>query len=226
MSSYSLIGVTEGADPTINLKWTDWVASGKPAILITKMPGLLYPLLKADDNIIVHCTITGMGGSAIEPGIGGLDGSLKAYHRLCGLLGPDRVVLRIDPIIPGLAPIVGLQELAQEAEGRVRISFMDLYPHVKQRFAQAGIRLEWDSFHAPLAIRKSIWEALGKPEVCAEPGLPFTSCIGVRDCLVLDVEPAEGAKGQRALCSCLANKTEICGRWPPCSYKCLYCYWK
>jgi hypothetical protein len=35
------IGITEGADPTVNLKWQEWVNDGKPAILITKRPDLL-----------------------------------------------------------------------------------------------------------------------------------------------------------------------------------------
>ncbi|MFA5299875.1 MAG: hypothetical protein WC389_16950 [Lutibacter sp.] len=36
MRQNNAIGITEGCDPTINLKWIDWVRSGKPAILITK----------------------------------------------------------------------------------------------------------------------------------------------------------------------------------------------
>lgn len=219
------IGVTERADPTASLGWRAWVAEGKPAILITKMPRLLLPLLHSNDNIIVHCTITGLGGTAIEPKIDSTNISLVAYHMLCRLLTPQRVVLRIDPIMNTTEDCTReLIALEHEAEGRVRISFMDAYPHVRRRFEAAQISLGQASFHQPLEVRQYIWESLGKPEVCAEPGLPSTPCVGVRDCRVLGVKSSMQLKGQRRECSCLANKFELCT--PPCIYDCLYCYWK
>jgi hypothetical protein len=57
----NLIGITERADPTVNFKWKPWVTAGRPAILITKMPRLLIPHLTGKENIIIHCTITGLG---------------------------------------------------------------------------------------------------------------------------------------------------------------------
>lgn len=224
-SKTNLIGITERADPTVNLKWTKWVKRGKPAILITKNPGLLLSALSKTDNIIVHCTITLMGGSELEPRIPRPEVSVKAYHTLCNLLGSNRVVLRIDPII-AVETLGALKELAFEAEGRVRISFLDLYPHVKVRLEQAGIEVPRKTFHLPVLERIDVWRELGKPEVCAEPGLPSTPCVSSKDCEVLGVKPSKQLKDQRKECSCLANKIELCN-WPPkCTYGCLYCYWK
>lgn len=177
-------------------------------------------------NIIVHCTITSLGGSPVEPNIDPPERSLKHYHKFCKLLGPERVVLRIDPILSWNYSDEALLDLIDEAEGRVRISFMDLYPHVAQRFARHSVPLDQSSFHHPLEARLRVWETLGQPEVCAEPGLPNTPCVGKADCEILGVEPSPYLKGQRRLCGCLANKVELC-TWPPkCTYGCLYCYWK
>jgi len=221
----NLIGVTERADPTVNLKWQLWVEEGKPAILITKNPKLLLPMLNQKDNVIVHCTITLMGGSLLEPNIPGPLESTSYYHSLCSFLGKERVVLRIDPIVDGTT-ILALKDLVAEAEGRVRISFLDLYPHSKSRMEKAGLKVARTSFHLSYTERVNVWRQLGKPEVCAEPGLFSSPCVGEIDCEVLGVEPGNKLKGQRSTCYCLANKIELCN-WPPkCTYGCLYCYWK
>lgn len=219
------IGITERADPTVNTKWQPWVYKGKPAILITKMPRILLPLLTGKENIIIHCTITGLGGTLIEPNIDPTDTSLGYYHKFCNTFGKDRVILRIDPIVHWKDFTYELKRIASEAEGRLRISFVDQYPHVSMRFLDAGSIPPQHTFHKPLGERLMIWEELGKPEVCAEPGLPSTPCVSEIDCKILGVKPSRSLKGQRLECKCLANKFELC-TWPPkCSYRCLYCYW-
>jgi hypothetical protein len=184
MLNKNQIGVTEKADPTVNLKWIEWVKGGKPAILITKAPKMLSYLINKSDNIIVHCTITGLGGGKIEPYGVPFKESLKSYHELCNLLTPQRVVIRIDPIVYWERDKTILKSIASEAEGRVRISFVDLYPHVLNRFTSNHVELPpYTSFHMPLDVRKDTWKELGYPEVCGEPGLtptiPCVSEIGV-----------------------------------------------
>lgn len=228
MTDY-LIGITEKADPSCNDSWKPWVESGKPAILITKRPRLLLQYLhdnKSKVNVIVHCSITGLGGTDIEPNIEIYQDNLHYYDLMCGILGNNRVVLRIDPIIPEFLITYVYQQIVKRAKGRVRISFLDVYPHVFARFTRKGIKIPWSGFHAPISMRTQIWEDLGRPEVCAEPDLPVTACVSDIDCKILGVEPRLNYKGQRPLCHCLANKTEIITTPPKCSYKCLYCYWK
>lgn len=222
------IGITEACDPTINFKWIDWVRNGKPAILITKMPRLLLPMLQKSDNIIVHCTITTFGCSIVEPNVDFTKDSLVAYHQLCKLLTPERVVLRIDPIIYWYwdSRKIYYKQLIDEAEGRIRISFLDLYSHVLNRFHQHHIKLICETFHLPLDIRQEIWEYLGQPEICCEPNMPSVPCVSEKDCDILDVDPNPKLKSQRPLCGCLGNKVELCTRPPKCTYGCLYCYWK
>ena len=222
-----LIGITERVDPTINLKWVSWVQAGKPAILITKMPRLLLPLLNGEENIIVHCTITTLGGGSVEPKIDPWYTSLEYYHHFCELLGSERVVLRIDPIVyRDYWREDTLKLLIKETEGRARISFLDMYLHVEERFKDANLPLPQSSFHKSLDERLKTWEELGQPEVCGEPGIPSTPCVSLLDCEILGVKPSSTLKGQRSDCGCLANKIELCA-WPPkCTYGCLYCYWR
>ena len=220
----NLIGITEGADPTINLNWMPWVYDDKPAILITKRPDLLLPMLTGKENVIIHCTITGWGGTKVEPNILNWSTEIEYYHRLCTLFGTERVVLRIDPILPDYN-LALLQAIREHTEGRLRISFLDAYPHVRTRFSNAGVILEQSSFHQPLELRRFIWEELGEPEVCGEPDMPSTPCVSANDCLILGVEPSLTEKQQRLVCHCLDSKRELCNKHG-CAYHCLYCYWR
>ena len=67
----NLIGITERGDAALDMSWENWVfVQRRPAILISKNPMKLYDeVSKLSDsynfqpNIIVHCTITGLGGT-------------------------------------------------------------------------------------------------------------------------------------------------------------------
>jgi hypothetical protein len=229
----NLIGITEGADPTVNFKWKEWVNDGKPAILITKMPRLFNEHLNGTENVIIHCTITGLGGSNIEPNIDNTDVSIKYYRELCDKFGADRVVLRVDPIMPELQMInltdvpylVNIRSIIKKSRGRTRISFLDLYSHVRGNLLSHGYKLK-QTFHYELQSRFDLWHSFGEPEICGEPDMPSTPCVSAMDCEILGVEPILRDKGQRLYCHCLANKMEICRPPPKCTYGCLYCYWR
>jgi hypothetical protein len=226
------IGITERGDPSLDLGWMPWVQEGKPAILITKNPGKLLaiflknPAESKQYNIIIHATITGMGGSLIEPNVPPRQESLIAYKKLIDFFVPERVVLRIDPIIPTESGIeLAKHVIVEKDDTRVRISFIDLYPHVQKRFKDLGIILPWNTFHAPLDVRKTVWEELGSPEICGEPGFECTGCVSELDCRILNVDPLDFNKGQRKYCACLANKKELLTQKKRCPNLCTYCYW-
>lgn len=220
----NLIGITEGADPTINLRWQKWVKT-KPAILITKRPDKIISMLSGEENIIIHCTITGLGGTLYEPDIPLYPIEIESYHELCKIFGKDRIVLRIDPIISP-SYLDRVKSIKEEAEGRVRISFLDLYPHIERRLKDRNIEILQDNFHQELKQRVTIWEELGKPEICGEPGMEVTPCVSEKDCEILNIKPSNKGGFQRSYCACLGNKYELCNPPPKCSYGCLYCYWK
>jgi DNA repair photolyase len=229
------IGITERGDAALDLGWLSWVRSGKPAILITKNPDQLlkelldYPREAKKFNIIIHATITGFGGSILEPNVPNQWISITAYQHLIDFYSSDRVVLRIDPIIPieeGLRIAQGVYEQRdRDPQGRVRISFLDLYPHVKKRFEKVGIIPPWKTFHAPLELRKKAYEELGRPEICGEPDFKCTGCVSEKDCSILKVKPQKDFKGQRKFCACLMNKKELLSSKGQCGHCCVYCYW-
>jgi hypothetical protein len=234
------IGITERGDAALDLSWKKWVQEDKkPAVLITKDPRTLFLHLEGRDNVIVHCTITGNGGTVLEPNVRPYTSALTGLHLIEGLLGIERVVLRIDPIIPygkylgRAASVAETAAIAYQKDLRTRISFMDNYNHVKERWANAALApLPYD-FHAciidrmnaELRIRNAL-KPLPQPEVCGEPGFKCTGCISKLDCEILGVEPSKGTSQQRKACACLSLKHELLKSKGRCAHQCLYCYWK
>ena len=229
------IGITERGDAALDwADWWPWVSEGQPAILISKNPQMLAERLDTSKiqtpNVIVHATITGYGGTPLEPNVPSVTSALEGFAELNKLLGKDRVVLRIDPVIPTVEGTKIAVEILQRAgkDNRVRVSFIDMYSHVRERLSIAGIdlHLTWNLFHAPLGLRFEAWNKLGRPEVCGEPGFKCTGCVSGSDCKILGVEPIEFKSGQRPDCTCLAMKAELLHRKAPCSHACCYCYWR
>jgi DNA repair photolyase len=228
------IGVTERGDGAlIERKWRTALADGKVdgVIVITKAPQELK--LPLPDKVIIHCTITGLGSSVIEPNVAEPPITLAAYRRLITEYGSERVVLRIDPIICQQPYIEQALKVAKHAEGRVRISFLDAYPHVRTRFAEASLSLNQPEFHADLDTRKIIFGMLKKRikdiEVCSEPGLVCSGCVSARDldAMGLNSENLSSVKGlQRRYCCCAAEKVELGHSRSQCKHGCLYCYWR
>jgi len=240
MKALNKIGITERGDAALNTEWLPWVRAGKPAILITKDPQLLYHHLEEfgawNPNVIVHCTITGFGGTILEPNVPPYQASLNAYEKMVTRYGADRVVLRIDPVIPTPKGIDVAMKVLVRAYTIVRISFIDNYDHVKQRMLTAGVPLPWNSLHAPIEIRINAWQELQKLEqarsdrtgieICGEPDFECTGCVSDKDCKVLDVTTKTQPTGkQRPACACLALKHELLSNRTRCPHKCLYCYW-
>jgi DNA repair photolyase len=202
------------------------VGDGLPAILISKNPEMLAGHLarQGRSNVIVHATITGLGGSSLEPNVPPPTAALRGFAALVSALGPDRVVLRVDPVIPNTAGVVLALGVIRHAQRlapatRVRVSFLDLYPHVRRRLALADVAIpggDWSGFHAPLEHRRHAWDVLGRPEVCGEPGFECAGCLSERDCTILGVKSIEWKGRQRAACGCLAQKVELLNRRGPC----------
>jgi DNA repair photolyase len=219
-------GITERGDAALDQSWRYWEG---PKILITKAP---QSLGKIPANAIVHCTITGYGGSVLEPGVAKPEITLAAYDELVAKYGGERIVLRIDPIIPTVKGMEQAEAIIRHAQGRVRISFLDLYPHVKERFIKAGLPLPQSSFHADLGIRRFIaYGALQYRhediEICGEPEMECTGCVSERDVKALGLDcKLSGKCGQRQACKCAAEKHELLTRRGQCKHGCLYCYWR
>jgi hypothetical protein len=155
--------------------------------------------------------------------------SKKLFEQLVSAMGAERVVLRIDPIIPTIEGVQKAMVVYKELAGktRVRISFMDNYPHVKRRWVSAGLPPLKYNFHAPLSQRIEIAEMFKGAEICGEPNMACSGCVSQMDLDVLGVRSQCHLLGsQRLECKCLAVKKELLQHRGQCPSGCLYCYWK
>lgn len=244
------IGFTEGGDPSFDFSWVKALESDPTldgAIVITKRlnKNMFKPLLKHKDRIILHLSVTGYAGTALEPNTPDFLSIYQTYLDLLELGFPrDHAVLRIDPIIPTR---IGLKRankvLTQFAPlfSRVRVSLIDMYPEAKRRFKNAGLMLPYGKDFQPTeamvhAANQMIAEWKEKyPEIsfesCAEASLTETEqvgCLSTKDYGILHLaEPETLSRGrQRATCLCLNTKKELLGGKTRCPNGCLYCYWK
>ena len=242
MDRSQMIGITESSEVSFNLDVFDRLYDGN--IIITKRltNKLIDKLVEYKDKIILHFTVTGFGGSVLEPFVPTLEISRKKFGQLLDKGFPiDHCVLRIDPCIPtekGLETMVRVVETFSDTGiKRVRFSVLDMYDHVKKRFNESGIELPYETFHAPLEDRKKMYDVLCElgeeygfaVEVCAEPGIESVSCLSQKDIDILgltDKIKLVGNKGQRSNCGCPSNKTSLFKTKPErCLQKCLYCFW-
>ena len=239
------IGITESGEIAFNLEAFDRLYDGN--IIITKRltNAVNEKLVEHQDKIILHLTVTGMGGSRIEPFVPKAE---ETYKKLVELLENgfpiSHVVLRVDPIVPtekGIETALGvITAFSGLGIKRLRFSFLDNYKHVKKRFKEEGIaELYGGEFHAPLELRQEYAKKIEEVahdggfetvEACGEPGIESVSCLSQRDVDILgltDKITLEGSAEQREGCGCPANKSELLRIRPhQCENKCLYCYWR
>lgn len=245
------IGATETYDPCFDLSWVNNLQEAN--IIITKnlTNEVIKTLVENKDKCILHATITGWGGTPIEPNVPNANKMFSALCRLIELGFPaNQIVVRIDPIIPteyGLRILDKVLSCIPSDITRVRVSIIDMYYHVVARWNQ--LRLSDPRFCMPsssftcdhhqmdlVAKVCSKWKFRFTFETCAEPYLTNTfpsifdkvGCVSRKDLDILGVIiPLEGPSRQRKTCLCPSNKVQIIKRKPGrCPHGCIYCYWK
>lgn len=249
------IGITERGDAGIYFNWIPKLKQNtvNGAVLITKQLSTEFNECVMDlynsgfTQIIVHCTCTGWGGSILEPNVPTYPAQLEQLLQLIASGFPkEQCVLRIDPIFPTKNGIKRVTEVLDTAfdlhllpDMRVRISVLDEYKHVKDRFRTLGYNAIYgDSFYAPEHMVKDLITTLDQYdlqfECCAEPYLVnenqfiHTGCISKRDLRIMGLPCDNMAVNpqKRGGCLCLACKTELLECRTRCYHQCAYCYWK
>lgn len=242
------IGITERGDASISFDWINKMYTVSGAILITKniTDRFIKEVMNFKNKVIIHATITGWGGTPIEPRVPSLQESYIKVQSLIDSGFPiEQIVLRIDPII---TTIDGLQRLESVLEkfkdsgiSRVRFSFLDKYKHVIDRFKVRGLEkcLPLYSYDKPFSSSiQNTFNILEKYkdiynfEVCSED-IPYNEsimqvgCISKIDTDILNLDmPLIGNANQRTKCLCPSNKLELLNSRHPCMHGCLYCYWR
>lgn len=246
MNKNQLIGITETSDPAFHLEIFDKLYEANVIITKNLTNKLIEKLVEHKDKCILHLTVTGMGGTQIEPFVPTAEQSVKKFKKLIDAGFPvNHVVLRIDPIVPtekGLTTAKNVLNLFSGLGiGRVKVSFLDMYQHVKERFKQAGVKQPYTTFHADVNTRLNAYAELqelasqygyNKVYTCGEPNIESAPCISQEDIDILNLTDKiklEGKKEQRTHCNCPANKRQLI-TWEAsktgCEHKCIYCYMK
>ena len=242
------IGVTERGDPSIDFSWVEKSKTMDGVVLITK--NLTDKVIeKAQENLdkyIFHISCTGYGGTVFEPNIPDFHHQLGQATKLLALgVSVDRVVIRIDPIIPTLSGITTAGKVFLNAIKmgfkRFRVSVMDAYPHVRKRMQDSGIEPPYgDRFTAPQEMFDNVDSLVRQlkklhPDIsiesCAEGKLNETEsigCVSEKDLDILGIKhnTVDSAGYQRKGCLCCSAKTELLSERKQCPYRCIYCYWK
>lgn len=135
-----IIDVLEGKK-SINRWWERKRLSGKDfagLYLITKHDGIpMKRLLETKIPKLIHFSITGLGGTAWEPGVMKYNDLLDRIEEYLKIgLDPESVTIRIDPIVPGVTKAEDIEAIVKRASEmgikRIRFSIMDLYPSIVQ----------------------------------------------------------------------------------------------
>lgn len=202
----------------------------------------LNQTIKKYNQLFLHFTISGMGGSFLEPGIPDTKTCLSLLPELINFLkSPSRIRIRFDPIVHFKLPnnrqytnLYHFHEIATQAKKssieHIVISWMEEYPKVIKRLQRYRIKAsnlspeEWEKekdwiFDQARSIGLQIYG-------CCVPRLEKTKCIDGK--LLMSLHPlketlsTEKARGQRKQCGCI--KSWDIGWYYCCPGGCVYCY--
>lgn len=208
----------------------------------------LSALLEAYDQVYVHFTITGLGGTPVEPGAPEPRAALAQLGESVAFAGePRRVSVRFDPVLfweEGGAVASNLpffRELAPAAAAvgirDVRMSFAQWYGRSRRRASARGFRYvdppdeekraRAEEMAAIAAAHGLALHACSQPALAGVPGLVPSACVdgALLESLHPRREPASRRKdrSQRAACLC-TESTDIGSYAQACPHGCVYCY--
>jgi hypothetical protein len=210
-------------------------------------PGPLGELVRhAIENPFVHLTVTGLGGSRLEPNVPSTAAVLGQLDALIAALRgePRRILWRFDPLLRGITELGTFAELAAELGGRgVRsciVSFpayMSLKGPLDRQYERYGIsrwsRVEKREFALRLvevATRFGLTlMACNQPRVVQDTGGAVRPAACVSAELAAALHPREipldlpKDPSQRRNCNC--SLSHDIGRYTDrCGSGCVYCY--
>ena len=210
--------------------------------------GGLRDLLAAYDQVYCHFTITGLGGTPVEPGAPPAGAALAQLPALVAFAGdPRRVSLRFDPVVfweeggtvrsnMDAFPVIAAAAAAAGITD-IRTSFAQWYGKAKRRAASrrfAFVDPPWEEKleHAAALAKTAAAHGLAlyacsQPELSRVPGIRPSSCIdgALLESLHPRREPASMRKdrAQRPHCLCTGSK-DIGSYTQTCPHGCVYCY--
>jgi hypothetical protein len=215
--------------------------------LIRNVSGL-RDLLGEYDQLYLHFTVTGLGGTPVEDGSPLPSEALAQLPALTVIAGrPERVTVRFDPVLfwrdreAVRSNRTFFRTVANAAAGcgvrDLRMSFAQWYAKARARAAARGFayvdppetekRALAERLAAEATERGLTLHACAQPSLAGVPGLRPSACIDGRllESLHPARDPASHRKdpGQRAGCLCTESR-DIGSYTQTCPHGCVYCY--
>lgn len=215
-------------------------------VIWTKLPQVFLQrrwrtVLQEYEQVYFHVTVTGLGGTELEPHVPPPEFVWKYILGLVELAGhPSRVRLRPDPLlkVARAGRVITNTGAAEEiVRTGVRMglahfstSFMEHYPRVVRRLRRAGYEpLDFDQAERRQVVARlqAAGGSAARVDLCCVPGFPVSRCID--GYLLSDLHPRgelcrrDRAAGQRVLCGC-THSVDLGWYTMSCPSGCLYCY--
>ncbi|MCJ7680982.1 MAG: DUF1848 domain-containing protein, partial [Candidatus Aminicenantes bacterium] len=208
----------------------------------------LRDVLAGYDQIYCHFTITGLGGTFIEPSVPDPDAALSQLDRLLALLqNPRRLTVRFDPVVfwreagTEKSNVPFFRSLASQLSRRgiqdVRFSMAQWYVKSQRRADKADFTFKDLSSSAKMEaaslLARTAQEWGLNLSACSQSFL--TDCSGIQPSACIDGrllqslhprgEKASIARDRSQRSDCLCTKSIDIGSYTqPCPHPCLYCY--
>ncbi len=201
-----------------------------------------FKKLIAANNAVFHYTINHFPD--LEPRMPPLDRRLSVLDELCGMVGPERVFWRFDPVVKYAAPdglpvttadvFFRLLPLVRSSGvTRCYFSFMSLYKKTANRtvkFLPFGDSEKAET--AAVMLRAASQAGMQLYNCCNEevlrlvPGIRMAHCVDdtiLRETDRFGVHRALRAAPTREGCGCFESR-DIGSYSPACAHGCVYCY--
>jgi len=234
---------TEMSDPVMNWPAVDRVINeGHPVILYSKAT-LPIDYLKDKSNVAIGITISGWGGTWLEPNVFAPNVMIDYFNKLIKEIPIERVLLRVDPVIPTTEGFLRALRVIKGIVGKPRVisSIIQYYSGHEKIFHKLGISrmITYKEKHGralfPKKIVAEMWIDCVKktrPDLditlCGMPyeveGAIHDGCVNENLLRALSVEEFVAIEPgfQRPGCKCVIKKRQIyLGR---CNHGCAYCY--
>ena len=205
-------------------------------------PGALREALERYAQLYVHLTVTGLGGTMLEPNIPPWKMVQQMVPGLIALVkGAERICWRFDPIVRCVVQESFISNIdmfdalacsmAAAGVSTCRTSWVEPYPKVLRRLEKKGVRLAAHTAQERgehVQLLEQTAAGLGMSlHYCSVDGCGCSSCI---DGALLNRLHPDGeicstkrATGQRRLCGC-TESVDIGWYSQKCPNGCLYCY--
>lgn len=225
-------GSTENGDPAFDSSWLNKLCDVNLIITKNLSDWMIDRLIENKARCILHLTVTGLGGSFIEPGVPTVDYNARQLKKLFEHGFPcTQTVLRIDPMISAYLAKHILDAFCDTGVTRVKFSFLNLTNYTSNSLSDAEINrcIEDATELIDYSHAKNYQYTF---ESCAgawlkHKDIQLRGCMNEKEAGSLGLKDVRFEHGKRNRNFCLAplNRVELL-EGHKCLHNCKYCFLK